>query len=65
MKNILGWTIGIILAIGLIFQPRIAYGIGYEVTEQHTRAMGFAGAFTARADDPSAVYYNTAGIPPA
>jgi long-chain fatty acid transport protein len=35
---------------------------GYGLFEQGSRALGTAGAFTATADDPSAIFYNAAGI---
>lgn len=38
------------------------YGIGFRIPEQGTAAAARANAFTATADDPSAVYYNPAGI---
>src|SRR5262245_38594644 len=40
--------------------PALAAGFG--IFEQGARAMGAAGAFTARADDPSAIYFNPAGL---
>lgn len=41
--------------------PAAAAGFGlYDA--QGTQAMGLAGAFVARADDPSAVFYNPAGL---
>jgi len=40
----------------------VAHAGGIEVGDQGARAMGRAGAFTARADDPSAAYYNPAGL---
>lgn len=35
---------------------------GFQINESGARAMGLAGAFTALANDPSAVYFNPAGI---
>ena len=37
-------------------------GSGYSIYEQGAKAMGNAGAFSARADDPSALFFNPAGI---
>jgi long-chain fatty acid transport protein len=35
---------------------------GFRITAHGAKAMGMEGAFAAQADDPSAVYYNPAGI---
>jgi long-chain fatty acid transport protein len=35
---------------------------GFQINEQGTKALGMGGAFVAQADDPSAVYFNPAGI---
>ena len=35
---------------------------GFALFEQGARSMGFAGAFTAQANDPSAIFHNAAGI---
>lgn len=42
--------------------PASAHASGFAVSEQGARSMGFAGAFTAQANDPSAISYNAAGI---
>lgn len=39
-----------------------ARGAGFLIFEQGAKAMGMAGAFTATADDPSAIFNNPAGI---
>ena len=35
---------------------------GFSIFEQGSKAMGMAGAFTAQADDPSALFHNVGGI---
>src|SRR5881409_1835962 len=50
-----------ILALELSF-PVVASASGYSIYEQGAKAMANAGAFTARADDPSALFFNPAGI---
>lgn len=39
-----------------------AWGGGFQLNEHGARAMAQAGAFTARANDPSAMYFNPAGL---
>jgi long-chain fatty acid transport protein len=38
------------------------YAAGFGIFEQGTKSMGMAGAFTAQADDPSALFYNAGGL---
>ena len=42
--------------------PSAVLASGYSIYEQGAKATANAGAFTARADDPSAMFYNPAGI---
>jgi long-chain fatty acid transport protein len=50
------------LATAGILGPAPAHAAGFAIFEQGARAMGFGGAFTAQADDPSAIFHNAAGI---
>ncbi|HEX7185495.1 MAG TPA: outer membrane protein transport protein [Thermoanaerobaculia bacterium] len=38
------------------------YAAGFGIFEQGAKAMGMAGAFTAQADDPSALFHNVGGV---
>jgi len=38
------------------------HGAGFGIFEQGSKAMGMAGAFTAQADDPSAMFHNAGGL---
>jgi len=46
----------------LLSAPIWAHANGYQLPDQSVRAVGMADAFTAVADDASAVWYNPAGI---
>lgn len=50
------------LAAVLLLAPSLVWGAGFALFEHGARAMGMAGAFTAVADDPSALFWNPAGI---
>jgi long-chain fatty acid transport protein len=50
------------VAAALLLVPAMASGAGFALFEHGNRAMGMGGAFTAVADDPSAMYWNPAGL---
>jgi len=52
----------VLLALPLLAVPAAAHASGFAIESQGARAMGFAGAYVAQAADPSAIYYNAAGI---
>jgi len=43
------------------FMP-FAFGNGFDIYEQSAKAVGMAGAVTAQTDEPSAIFFNPAGI---
>jgi len=45
-----------------LMMPGWVSAAGFHIREQGSKAMGMANAFAAQADDPSAVFYNPAGI---
>ena len=49
-------------AFVVAFIPSPGQAAGFAIFEQGARGMGFAGAFTAQANDPSAIFHNAAGI---
>jgi long-chain fatty acid transport protein len=52
----------VISSLIALLSTQVALAGGFMITEQGARAMGRADAFTAEASDPSAVFYNPAGI---
>ena len=57
-----GRVLRALLALPLLASPAAAHASGFAIESQGARAMGFAGAYVAQAADPSAIYYNAAGI---
>lgn len=56
----LGWGWLVLVVISLQALP--AEGAGFAVLQQGTAAMAQGNAFVAQADDPSAIFYNPAGL---
>ncbi len=50
------------LLVVLLFSATSAMAAGFRLPEQGAKAMGMGMAFVAQADDPSAIYYNPAGL---
>jgi len=50
------------LGAAVIFTATLSQAAGLKVNEQGAKAMGMANAFAAQADDPTALFYNPAGI---
>jgi len=46
----------------MLFLNAAAFGSGFGLFEQGAKATAMGGAFVATADDPSAIFYNVAGI---
>lgn len=49
------------LIVSLIFGSQVFAG-GFQINEHGAKAMGMGGAFTAQANDPSAIFFNPAGL---
>jgi long-chain fatty acid transport protein len=54
--------LGAILALAVFLMAAPAYPSGFQIMTQGAKAMGMGLAFTAVADDPTAVFYNPAGM---
>jgi long-chain fatty acid transport protein len=51
-----------ILALVVLLLPATAHAGGFYLGEEGAAATGMTGAFTAKADDPSTIFYNPAGL---
>lgn len=60
--SVRGRVLRALLALPLLALPVAVHASGFAIESQGARAMGFAGAYVAQAADPSAIYYNAAGI---
>ncbi len=52
----------VIGVVALLFISTFTWGAGFKIPEQGTKAMGMGLAWTAQASDPSAIYFNPAGV---
>ena len=55
-------TLAAAVATLSVLGPAPVHAAGFAIFEQGARAMGFAGAYTAQANDGSAIFHNAAGI---
>src|SRR2546430_11980932 len=53
------WLLVVVVAL---LTSGAAFGSGFAIFEQGAKATAMGGAFAATADDPSAIFYNVAGI---
>ncbi|HSD65476.1 MAG TPA: outer membrane protein transport protein [Vicinamibacteria bacterium] len=60
--DVRGRVLRALLALPLLASPAAARASGFAIESQGARAMGFSGAYVAQAADPSAIFYNAAGI---
>src|ERR1700722_14551635 len=51
-----------LLLILSVLSPAVVFGLGIRLSDQDAFATGRGEAFVATADNPSAIYYNPAGI---
>src|SRR5512143_2787353 len=56
-----GWRMLPVLLV-LLFAASTSFAAGFRLPEAGAKAMGMGFAFTAQADDPSAIYFNPAGL---
>lgn len=51
-----------VLGVATLVAAAPSFGAGFSIFEQGSRAMGMAGAYTAQAEDGSAMFHNVAGL---
>ena len=61
-RRLFTWIGKAALAAMVVAMAAPSYGAGFGIFEQGSKAMGMAGAFTAQADDGSAMFHNVGGL---
>ncbi len=56
------WGKALPVLLVFLFAASTSFASGFRLPEEGAKAMGMGFAFTAQADDPSAIYYNPAGL---
>ncbi|MEW6719641.1 MAG: OmpP1/FadL family transporter [Thermodesulfobacteriota bacterium] len=56
------WWKPVSLSVALMLAAGTSFAAGFRLPEAGVKAMGMGFAFTAQADDPSAIYFNPAGL---
>lgn len=64
LDNVIGFPCSflILVFIAMVLLPTRGHGASFRILDQGAAAAGQSNAFTAQADDPSAIYYNPAGM---
>src|SRR2546425_9546827 len=52
----------LLVVVAALLTSGAAFGSGFSLFEQGAKATAMGGAFAATADDPTAIFYNVAGI---
>src|SRR5438093_5989501 len=52
----------LLVVVAALLTSGAAFGSGFSIFEAGAKAVAMGGAFAATADDPSAIFYNVAGI---
>src|ERR1700753_4266917 len=52
----------VVFTMGVLAVSGVAFGSGFSIFEQGAKATAMGGAFAATADDPTAIFYNVAGL---
>lgn len=62
IRNAFPWTAIGATSVTLLLSPSVGFGGADRITDQSASATAQGNAFVAQADDPSAIYYNPAGM---